>query len=97
MYENIPCVEDIFTSEFNSSNKKTLNKFEYFISRFDNDILFTFYERLEYTLLEVLIRKFIQIMESNDSISDKKEFPFTSEVDLQQYLMDRMIKFQPTV
>ncbi len=97
MYDNIPSVEDIFTSEFNSSNKKTLNKFEYFISRFDNDILFTFYERLEYTLLEVLIRKFIQIMESNDSISDKKEFPFTSEVDLQQYLMDRMIKFQPTV
>ena len=97
MQDNIPSVEDIFTTKFNSSNKKILNKFEYFISRFDNDILFTLYERLEYTLLEILIRKFIQMMESENLISDKKEFPFTSEVDLQEYLMDRMIKFQPTV
>ena len=97
MYDDIPSVEDFFTTEFHSSNKKTLNKFEYFISRFDNDILFTLYERLEYTLLEILIRKFIQLMKSEDLIFDKKEFPFRSEVDLQEYLMDRMIKFQPTV
>ena len=97
MYDDIPSVEDFFTTEFHSSNKKTLNKFEYFISRFDNDILFTLYERLEYTLLEILIRKFIQLMKSEDLIFDKKEFPFRSEVDLQEYLMDRMIKFQPTI
>ena len=97
MYDDIPSVEDIFTTKFNFSNKKILNKFEYFISRFDNDILFTLYERLEYTLLEILIRKFIQLMKSEDLIFDKKEFPFRSEVDLQEYLMDRMIKFQPTI
>lgn len=97
MYDNIPSVEDIFSVKFNSSNKKTLGMFEYFVSKFDNELLYTNYERLESTLLEILIDKLVETIDSKDSISSVKQFPFTSREDLQQYLLDSMIKFQPEI